>query len=71
MLVVFGVLVGGTYILDRLCRFAQYKEMVGWFWTIKNIDKKNKKGKEREKKYVYMYMYVIYCIVLMLLSNLI
>ncbi len=31
MLVVFGLLVTSTYILDRLCRFAQYKQFIGWF----------------------------------------
>jgi hypothetical protein len=31
MLAVFGALVFSTYLLDRLCRFAQYKEFVGWF----------------------------------------
>lgn len=32
MLTVFGFMVLSTYLLERLCRFAQYKEFVGWFW---------------------------------------
>lgn len=31
MLSAFGFLVFSTYFLDRLCRFAQYKKVVGWF----------------------------------------
>lgn len=31
MLTVFGLMVGSTYMLERLCRFGQYKEFVGWF----------------------------------------
>ena len=31
MLVVFGFMVVSNYLLERLCRFAQYKEFVGWF----------------------------------------
>jgi hypothetical protein len=27
----FGFLTFSTYFLDRLCRFAQYKKVVGWF----------------------------------------
>lgn len=32
MLQAFGFLTFSTYFLDRLCRFAQYKKVVGWFW---------------------------------------
>jgi hypothetical protein len=31
MLQAFGFLTFSTYFLDRFCRFAQYKKMVGWF----------------------------------------
>ena len=31
MMVVFGFMVTSTYLLERVCRFAQYKEFVGWF----------------------------------------
>ena len=31
MMVVFGLMVSSTYLLERLCRFGQYKEFVGWF----------------------------------------
>jgi len=31
MLGVFGFMVVSTYLLERLCRFGQYKEFVGWF----------------------------------------
>lgn len=31
MLTVFGFMVLSTYLLERLCRFAQYREFVGWF----------------------------------------
>lgn len=31
MLAAFGILTFSTYFLDRLCRFAQYKRVVGWF----------------------------------------
>lgn len=31
MLVVFGLMVSSTYLLERLCRFGQYKAFVGWF----------------------------------------
>jgi hypothetical protein len=31
MLCAFGFLVFSTYFLDRLCRFAQYRKIVGWF----------------------------------------
>jgi len=34
MLTVFGFMVISTYMLERLCRFAQYREFVGWFWKI-------------------------------------
>lgn len=31
MLAAFGFLTFSTYFLDRFCRFAQYKKIVGWF----------------------------------------
>ena len=31
MLGAFGFLTLSTYFLDRFCRFAQYKRVVGWF----------------------------------------
>ena len=31
MMIVFGFMVLSTYLLERVCRFAQYKEFVGWF----------------------------------------
>lgn len=31
MLLAFGFLTVSTYVLDRLCRFGQYKRIVGWF----------------------------------------
>ena len=31
MLTAFGFLTLSTYFLDRLCRFAQYRRVVGWF----------------------------------------
>lgn len=31
MLGAFGFLTFATYFLDRFCRFAQYKKVVGWF----------------------------------------
>lgn len=33
MLMAFGFLTFSTYFLDRLCRFGQYKRVVGWFWS--------------------------------------
>lgn len=31
MLALFGFMAISTYLLERLCRFGQYKEFVGWF----------------------------------------
>ena len=31
MLYAFAFLTLSTYFLDRLCRFAQYRRVVGWF----------------------------------------
>ena len=31
MLAAFAFLTFSTYFLDRLCRFAQYKKVIGWF----------------------------------------
>ena len=31
MLYAFAFLTISTYFLDRLCRFAQYRRVVGWF----------------------------------------
>lgn len=31
MLYAFAFLTTSTYFLDRFCRFAQYKRVVGWF----------------------------------------
>jgi hypothetical protein len=31
MLGAFGFLTFSTYFLDRFCRFAQYKKVIGWF----------------------------------------
>ena len=34
MLYAFGFMTFSTYFLDRMCRFAQYKRVIGWFWPI-------------------------------------
>ncbi len=31
MLIVFGFMLVSTYLLERLCRFGQYRQFVGWF----------------------------------------
>lgn len=31
MLVIFGFMVISTFLLEKVCRFGQYKEFVGWF----------------------------------------
>jgi hypothetical protein len=31
MLYAFGFMTFSTYFLDRMCRFAQYKKVIGWF----------------------------------------
>lgn len=31
MLYAFAFMTVSTYMLDRLCRFAQYRRVIGWF----------------------------------------